>query len=325
MHRRPLAGAAAALAGLLLLPGCTRGAEPAAGPAAGAPSPAREAPSPTPPPGPVGPYVALGDSYTSGPQLEPQVGEPRGCARSGANYPSLLAGELGLAPGDVRDVSCSAAKVPDLTGAQRTADGTNPPQLDALSAATRLVTLGIGGNDAGFTVVFTECAELALAQVPAVLAGRPAAAAPCRDHYGSGGADRLRSAVDAAGEKLAAALLEIRGRAPRARVYVVGYPALLPADPAACAQELGGAVTPGDLAFLAEQEVRLNAMLRSRAAAAGARFVDTAAPSTGHDLCAGPAARWVEPPAPAPGLAALHPNARGQRGVAAAVLAAVLA
>jgi hypothetical protein len=82
-------------------------------------------------------------------------------------------------------------------------------------------------------------------------------------------------------------------------------------------------VAPGDLAFLAEKQQQLNAMLRERAAAAGARFVDTAAASAGHDLCAGPEHRWIEPVLPAAGAAPLHPNALGERGMAAAVLAAV--
>ncbi|WP_371481670.1 SGNH/GDSL hydrolase family protein [Kitasatospora sp. NBC_00315] len=328
MHRRPRAGAAAALAGLLLAVGCTAGAGSATPPPGPSATAVRPSPSPS---SPAGPYVALGDSYTSGLQLEPQVGEPKGCGRSGVDYPALVARGIALNPADLRDVSCSGARVADLTGTQRTADGANPPQLDALSAATRLVTLGIGGNDAGFMDVITVCAEQGLLRSltgsggssgSPGSTGRSPAAAPCRDHYGSGGADQLRSRVDAAGRTLAGALGEIRRRAPGARVFVVGYPALLPADPSGCAQELGGVVTPGDLAFLAEKEQQLNAMLQQQATAAGAGYVDTAAPSAGHDMCAG-AARWIEPPDPAPGLAAAHPNALGQQGMAAAVLAAV--
>ncbi len=315
---RRRAAAAAALAGLLLAAGCS-GTAPAPLPATPTPRPT---PTPTPPPGP---YVALGDSYTSGLMIEPQTGEPKGCARSAVNYPSLVAGELRLAGADFRDVSCSAARTGDLTGTQRTDDGANPPQLDALSAATRLVTVGIGGNDAGFVDVITECAKQNLVQsFLGGFGGSPAAAAPCRDHYASAaGADQVQRRVDAAGEKLAGVLREVTRRAPQARVYVVGYPALLPADPAACTPVLGNAVTPADLGFLAEKERQLNAMLERQARAAGAGFVDEAVPSAGHDMCAGEGVRWVEPPAPAPGLAAVHPNARGQQGMARAVLKAV--
>ena len=322
------AAAAAALAGLLLAVGCSGGA-PAPVSAAMPATPAlTAAPALTPAPvPPAGPYVALGDSYTSGLMIQPQTGEPRGCARSAVNYPSLVAGELGLSGAGFRDVSCSAARTGDLTGTQQTEGGVNPPQLDALSAATRLVTVGIGGNDAGFIDVITECAEQNLVQsLVTGLGGSPAAEAPCRDHYTSAaatGADQVQRKVDAAGEKLAGVLREAARRAPQARLYVVGYPSLLPADPESCAPVLGNAVTPADLGFLAEKEQQLNAMLQQRAKAAGAGFVDVAAPSAGHDMCAGEDARWVEPPAPAPGLAAVHPNARGQQGIAAAVLKAV--
>ncbi len=64
-------------------------------------------------------------------------------------------------------------------------------------------------------------------------------------------------------------------------------------------------------------------MLRKRAQDAGAVFVDTAGPSAGHDMCAGEDTRWVEPPFPAPGLAPIHPNAKGQEAVAGVVLKAV--
>ncbi|MEV0531786.1 SGNH/GDSL hydrolase family protein [Kitasatospora sp. NPDC050463] len=322
---RPTAVLAAGLAALLLA-ACSGGGGSAAPPTADGPRPLRATPTPTPTPPPTGPYVALGDSYTSGLKIAPQVGEPKGCARSAVNYPSLLAKALGLADGQFTDVSCSGARTGDLTASQQTdGGGANPPQLDALSPATRLVTVGIGGNDAGFMEVVGECAKENLADAVKSLIGSERASAPCRDHYASAGgaADQVQRKVDAAGERLGQVLHEVKRRSPQARVYVVGYPTLLPADPASCLPVLGRTVAEADLGFLAEKEQQLNAMLKRRAEAAGAAFVDAAAPSAGHDMCAGAAARWVEPPFPAPGLAAIHPNARGQEGLAAAVLKAV--
>ncbi|MGV9264345.1 SGNH/GDSL hydrolase family protein [Kitasatospora sp. NPDC003701] len=324
---RPTAVLAAGLAALLLA-ACSGGGGSAEAPAGEGPHPVRATPTPTPTPTPppTGPYVALGDSYTSGLKISPQVGEPKGCARSAVNYPSLLAKALGLADGQFKDVSCSGARTGDLTGSQQTdGGGANPPQLDALSPATRLVTVGIGGNDAGFMEVVGECAKENLADVVKSLIGSERAPAPCKDHYASAGgaADQVQRKVDAAGERLGQVLQEVKRRSPQARVYVVGYPTLLPADPASCVPVLGRAVAEADLGFLAEKEQQLNAMLKRRAETAGAVFVDAAAPSAGHDMCAGEAARWVEPPFPAPGLAAIHPNARGQEGVAAALLKAV--
>ncbi|MFJ3215149.1 SGNH/GDSL hydrolase family protein [Kitasatospora sp. NPDC086801] len=314
---RPAAALAVGLAALLLA-GCT-GADGGTEGFAGA-LPAKNTKS-TPPPN--GPYVALGDSYTAGLKITPQVGEPKGCSRSGVNYPSLVAKGLGLPGGQFQDVSCSGARTGDLTGAQETDRGTNPPQLNALTPATRLVTVGIGGNDAGFMEVVKECAKENLVDAVKGAVGATRASSPCREHYASGGTDEVQRKVDAAGEQLGRILEDIKHRSPQARVYVVGYPTLLPADPASCRPVLGKAVTEGDLGFLSEKEQQLNGMLKRRAEGAGAVFVDAAAPSAGHDMCAGEATRWVEPPFPAPGLAAIHPNAKGQEAVAAAVLKAV--
>lgn len=266
-----------------------------------------------------GPYVALGDSYTSGLQIQPQVGTPAGCARSGVNYPSLVAKRLNVTK--FTDVSCSGARTYDLTAAQQTSGGANPPQLDAITSTTVLVTIGIGGNDAGFSEVLGRCVAESLRQY---LTGSTPTAAPCSAYYANGpGRDEIQNKTNATGDRLGNALREIKRRAPQAKVLLIGYPALLPSDPAVCRSTMGLTISAADLSFLAGQEQQLNAMLKRTALAAGVEFVDTYGGSVGHDMCAGPAGRWVEPPAPADGLAPIHPNAAGQQGMAGAVLNAL--
>ncbi|GHF58129.1 lipase [Kitasatospora xanthocidica] len=319
------AGAAALAA--LLLAGCTGGGgtdNQGKDLADAVPGRAKAGATPTPTPPPTGPYVALGDSYTAGMQIPPHAGEPRGCSRSGVNYPSLVAKGLGVASGEFRDVSCTGATTVDLTAPQDTGNGTNPAQLDALTADTRLVTLGIGGNDAGFMEVVTECAKDNLVDAVKGVIKQTRAASPCRDHYSSGdGDDQVQRKVNEAGDRLGKVLQDIKRRSPQARVYVIGYPTLLPADPASCLPVLGKTVAVPDLGFLSEKEQQLNGMLRKHAQAAGAVFVDTAGPSVGHDMCAGEDKRWVEPPFPARGLAPIHPNAKGQEAVSGFVLKAI--
>src|SRR5947208_6663327 len=88
-------------------------------------------------------YVALGDSYPSGPFIPAQRLDPLGCGRSTANYPSVLAAALHTT--QLTDVSCAGADTTNMTRPQRVPfNGTNPPQLDALRIDTGLVTLGIG-------------------------------------------------------------------------------------------------------------------------------------------------------------------------------------
>jgi lysophospholipase L1-like esterase len=262
-----------------------------------------------------GPYVALGDSYTAGLGVPEPTGATPGCGQSTASYPHLVARDLSL---KLTDMSCSSATIADLTGAQVTGQGTNPAQLSALSPGTALVTVSIGGNDIGIIGIVTKCAELDL--VP-TLAGVASGRTPCADYYTADGADQIQPRIDAVGGDLAATLTEIRQRAPRARVYVVGYPDLLPADGSGCAGALD--ITVGDIAFLDREEVRLNAVLRQTATAAGDGYVDTYTPSVRHDACAAPASRWLEPLVPTSAAAPLHPNAAGERGMAAAVLAEI--
>ncbi|MEH0580835.1 MULTISPECIES: SGNH/GDSL hydrolase family protein [Streptomyces] len=272
---------------------------------------------------PKGPYVALGDSYTAGPKIPDQGGSPAGCDRSDRNYPALVARRLGLAAADFRDVSCSGATVADLSAAQSTDHGTNPAQLSALSDRTRLVTLGIGGNDIGFAALVKSCVKsgvlhFALSGFKADTedAGE-AGNAPCRAQYVSAGADEVRQRIEAADERLGHALAEVKRRAPKARVYVVGYPAILPPHTTDCAGEMG--LASGDVSYLHDKEQQLNRMLRERADKAGVGYVDTYTPSVGRDACADRQVRWVEPLVPLAPAAAVHPNERGERGMADAV------
>jgi hypothetical protein len=145
--------------------------------------------------------------------------------------------------------------------------------------------------------------------------------APCRGKYVSGDTDDVQRKIDTAGERLSEALAEVKRRAPKARVYVVGYPAILPAHGSGCADDL--TLAPGDATYLHDKEQQLNAVLRQRAQDAGAGYVDTYKPSAGRDACSGRDTRWIEPLLPSLPAAPMHPNERGARGMADAVLRAV--
>jgi lysophospholipase L1-like esterase len=266
-----------------------------------------------------GSYVALGDSYTAGPDIPDQTGGTAGCEQSSSSYPHLVARTLRL---ELTDVSCSSATITSLSAPQSTGNGTNPAQLSVLSAATRFVTLGIGGNDVGWSAIITRCTELDL--VPALISGDSSSdLTPCQDYYNSGGIDQVQEKIQAVAGQLAEALTQIRRRAPRARIYVVGYPDLLSAAGGACAHAVG--ITDGDIAFLNDEERRLNGMLRQDAQAVGDGYIDTYTPSEGHNACSAPASRWIEPLLPTSPAAPLHPNAVGERGMADAVVQAIKA
>lgn len=270
-----------------------------------------------------GPYVALGDSYTSGPRIPAQSGRPAGCARSDHNYPALLAAGLELGPRMYRDMSCSGATTANLASPQHTDDGLNPAQLSALSGRTRLVTLGIGGNDIGFGEMLTRC--LTMGTVYGVVARLKDVSedAPCRERYVKDGTDSTRQRMAALGTRLSGLLEEIGRRAPEARVYIVGYPAILPPGDTGCGLALP--LAPGDIAYLREKEHQLNDVLRRQARAADATYVDTYTASREHGACSAGNTRWIEPMIPRSPAAPVHPNARGQREMARIVLRAMRA
>ena len=258
-------------------------------------------------------YVALGDSYTSGPGIQPQEVAVPGCLQSKANYPHLVAPDLDLA---FRDRSCSGARTADMTASQDVdPDPDPPPQFDGLDRRTEIVTLGIGGNDIGFVDIAETCARLATE--------RPRDEAPCRDYYTANGI--VDDRIAALAPRLDAVLDGIARRSPSATVLVVGYPAILPEDPAdylQCRPVLP--VATGDIPYLRDRvEKRLNRTIKNRAVAHGAVYVDTYAASIGHDACQPPTIRWVEPVAPAADAAPVHPNRLGMEATATAVRAAL--
>ena len=96
-----------------------------------------------PPPGSK--YVALGSSFASGPGVTVSADNPPNrCARSKDNYPRQLSRKRGLI---LTDVSCSGATTAHILGPWAEL----PPQIEAVDASTRLVTITIGGNDAHYS------------------------------------------------------------------------------------------------------------------------------------------------------------------------------
>lgn len=255
-------------------------------------------------------YVALGDSYTSGPVIQPQDSSIPGCLRSTINYPHLIAPDLHQPA--FRDVSCSGAQTKDLTASQDVDPNPDPaPQFNALDSHTKIVTLGIGGNDIGFVDIAKTCVRLGTQQ--------PLETSPCKDYYTANGivTDRINALIP----RLDSALDGIASRSPTAKIFVVGYPAILPEDPASylqCRPVLP--VATGDIPYLRDSvEKLLNSTIRDRATAHGAVYVDTYTGSVGHDACQPPGTRWVEPLVPAADAAPVHPNRLGMEADAIAV------
>ncbi|MET9504311.1 SGNH/GDSL hydrolase family protein [Streptomyces sp. NPDC006622] len=240
--------------------------------------------------GAVKQYVALGDSYAAGTGLSPQT--DAACKRSAGSYPSWIAQTY--KPAVFKDVTCSGATTRSLWNKE----GSSAPQVNALSKDTDLVTVTLGGNDLGFSNVLTTC----------VLAGLTTReGTPCRDEL-------LRSGknLDADFAKLSTRvpdmLTDIKQRSPKARVVVVGYPNLFPADGSTCGSSVP--LAKGDVTWLNQVTNRLNLLLETAAYLKQAEFVDTSSVFRGKDMCRPASEQWINPLLPqTPGSA--HPNAVG--------------
>ena len=257
--------------------------------------------SPSPPEPRRGPgYVALGDSFTAGGPIGTLQEQGLRCQRSSRNYPSVVATTLDL---PLTDVSCVGATSASLLGAEPGA----PAQIDAITPRTRVVTIGVGGNDFGlYRTLLLTCPDISKPE---------SRGAPCKNRLGRQVASSVPSIDDTVGEVLAA----VNRRAPGADVLLVGYPRLMPPSGTCSAAPYA----KGDIAWISSTESALSATLAAAARAHDVTYVPMYRHSKGHDLCAGNAG-WVNGLDPPTGDGhVLHPNAAGERAIAAAVVKAL--
>ncbi|HEY3015301.1 MAG TPA: SGNH/GDSL hydrolase family protein [Nocardioides sp.] len=252
-------------------------------------------------------YVALGDSYSAGSGILPL--DPNAflfCARTTLNYPHLIADAAGAT--SFQDVTCGGAQTKDYTTEQYA--GLTPPQLDAVTEDTDLVTMTIGGNDTDlFIDLIADCAAAGLTTL--------GFGSPCKNHYGDSFDTRISSTIYPAVRQ---ALRDVQAKAPHATVAILGYPWIMPAT-GGCYWAMP--IATGDVPYMRAIQAHLNAAIGQAAADAGATYVDLGAASNGHDACQPIGTRWVEPALFGTNFVPVHPNALGESKMAAATLAAL--
>jgi lysophospholipase L1-like esterase len=227
-----------------------------------------------------------------------------GCFRSTANYPALVAKQLGAT---LDDRSCGGAETKDFLTSQFP---DVPPQLEALNRRTDVVTFGVGGNDQR---VFGRL----VGRCPALRESDPDGS-PCEEEMGAGGEDALVSAIGETGVKVTRLLRDVHRRAPKAKVLVVGYPQIVTADDACSELPLAR----GDYAYAEKVNFALTEMLRRAARDTGSTYVDVWSASRGHDICSDDP--WVNGSVTDRQKAlAYHPFAAGMRADAREILAAL--
>ena len=241
-------------------------------------------------------YVAMGDSFTAGRGLADLRDDGAFCLRSDHNWPSLLARRLD--PTSFVDVSCAGATTHDVLQ-----DGTGPararPQIASVRQDTDLVTVGIGGNDGNlFASLISACTGSQGACEPFSRDSAPVI---------------LRQTVS----DIAAVLDDVRAKAPRATVLLVGYLRIMP-DSGSC-PTIG--ISAEDAAAVAGAEKALDHALADAADDADVPYVSMRKASRGHDACAGDRAWTNGADVKDDDGIAFHPRLAGMKAVARAVAA----
>lgn len=242
-------------------------------------------------------YVALGSSFAAGPGVPDLIDSNVICGRSSGNYAHIVARERGL---NLVDATCQSATTANLFESQ----GLNPPQLDAVTADTDIVTVTLGGNDIGYAGTSIRCAVLAQA------------GSGCTVDSG----ERLATAAGRLSEDLVEGIGAIRSKAPDAEILLVTYLRMFPDEGAECAPS--NPIDAASSAQLAEMGRFLDDVFRQVADTTSVTLVDAYA-NTEHTICADPADRWVEGAAPAPPAIVFHPTAAGMSATADLVMRAL--
>ena len=219
-------------------------------------------------------YVALGDSYSSGVGTRTYINDGTNCQRSVYAYPWLVAQAKGYA---LNFQACGGATVTTVTNTQ----------LGALTSATSYVTLSVGGNDAGFSSVLTECAK-------------PGWASDC-----NGKINTAQSYINnTLPGKLSTLYASIKTKAPNAKVVIVGYPRLFNGEDC----NAGTWFSPDEETRLNQTADLLNGKLSAAASAKGFSFANPTSAFIGHAVCDSP--EWLNGLSNPTGES-YHPNTTG--------------
>lgn len=266
-------------------------------------------------------YVAVGDSFSSGEGNSPfEVGTDKDgvneCHRSPLAYPHLLQSSLNLGPAAF--VACGGATTANVTGGQ----WNEPPQIDALSANTEVVTITIGGNDIPIKEFIRKCVT-------------PIVNLSCDGQaYQDALAGITNNVIPNVRSMLEALNSRLTSLGGNTTVLVVGYPQIVPSvwqynSPVTCWW-----LQPDELPAIRTIVGSLNTAIKNEVEAIGGKFkfvsaTEADSPFSGHELC-----RDVSDTVPEyfinydtaiPEAYTFHPNAQGQGAYANLVTAYLVA
>jgi len=214
-------------------------------------------------------YVALGDSYSSGVGAGSYISSSGSCERSTKAYPEQWA--AATSPASFVSVACSGAGTSDVISSQ----------VSALSISTTLVSITIGGNDAGFASVMETCVLLPTSSCLSAVST----------------AEKFVTTQLPA--RLEATLQAIRSHAPYAKIVVLGYPDLYDLSKSSSC-----------IGLSTSDRTALNGGANDLDSANYDTYVDVRSQFAGHELC--DSASWLNSVDIFAISSSYHPTAAGQ-------------
>jgi len=249
---------------------------------------------------PLGGYLAFGDSFSSGEgelddtYYQPLTNQlPFRCHTSERSYPYSV-GKYWNMP--THNVACSGAKTVDIIGsgsyagqadallslgaaeisALRTETlksfrpGVHSQQNFAAAYQPEVISIGIGGNDAGLVTKLTSCLNIGTCEWVSDPAKRYATSQEIAAVY----------------PKILETIRSIKEVSPQSRLILVGYPNIIDASSEArCSLLLSTLLNQEERIFIRETIHYLNQIVKTAASAQSIAFVDTEQSFAGKELC----------------------------------------
>lgn len=215
------------------------------------------------------PYVALGDSFSSGEGNPPFDGSCHRAKQGDSAYPLMLPG-LAVFPLAARGFhACTGAVIADVALRGQPHRRGQQAQVEYVDASTRLVTLTIGGNDVGFAQIVKRC--LFRRDCTEGLLG-----------------EKVRERLATIRGRLAGAYRLIRERMdPGGYLLVAGYPRLfLPGPDAGCEKFISRKEAEWIDSLVIQGNTKVaKAVADATASAGNVAYVDVTERFAGHELC----------------------------------------
>lgn len=285
-------------------------------------------------------YLALGDSFTSGEgekddhYYQPNTNtEYEKCHLSSRSYPYLIASYSDISPTFMKSIACSGAKTSDILGAglylgqggRLGSSGLNLETSDRIFSQSnalldfipgrirqqdfvsyyspKVITVGIGGNDAGLIEKLQDCAGSGTCKWVSDPKLREQTAIEIRSLF----------------EKLRYTYSELSDKSLDSKVIAIGYPQIIDIT-GVCPNYVGQLYNNLERDFIYESIHYLNQVVQAAAKSAGVGYADIENALEGHTLCGldssamnavrmGDDSGWL-------GNEGFHPNANGHRMIA---------